>query len=108
MKGRTILWFGILLPVSAAVLFLLQRLLVPKYMGRVVEGAFIEEYYDEKSPHDVIILGDCEVYENLSPAVLVISQQMQHTVENQKCVFPDHGMAVFQPLIFHTSAFFNG
>lgn len=70
MKGRTILWFGILLPVSAAVLFLLQRLLVPKYMGRVVEGAFIEEYYDEKSPHDVIILGDCEVYENLSPAVL--------------------------------------
>lgn len=55
---------------SAAILWLLQRLLVPKYMGRVVEGAFIEEYYDEKTSHDVIFLGDCEVYENVSPVVL--------------------------------------
>lgn len=51
-------------------LWLLQRLLVPKYMGDVVEGNFIAEYYDEEKDHDVIFLGDCEVYENFSPLVL--------------------------------------
>lgn len=48
----------------------LQRLLVPKYMGKVVEGAFVAEYYKDRTPHDVIILGDCEVYENISPVSL--------------------------------------
>jgi len=51
-------------------LFLLQRLLVPKYVTDVVEGAFIAEYYQEEKDHDVIFIGDCEVYENFSPAVL--------------------------------------
>ena len=51
-------------------LWFLQRLLVPKYMGDVVEGNFIAEYYDEEKDHDVIFLGDCEVYENFSPLVL--------------------------------------
>lgn len=48
----------------------LQRLLMPKYMGRVIEGAFIEEYYEETTSHDLLILGDCEVYENISPVTL--------------------------------------
>lgn len=47
-----------------------SRLLVPKYMGQVVEGAFTEEYYKDESPHDLLILGDCEVYENISPVTL--------------------------------------
>lgn len=51
-------------------LFLLQRLLVPKYVDGVVEGAFVEEYYKEKKDFDVIFVGDCEVYENFSPVVL--------------------------------------
>ena len=51
-------------------LFLLQRLLVPKYVDDVVEGAFVAEYYQEVKDHDVIFVGDCEVYENFSPAVL--------------------------------------
>lgn len=51
-------------------LFLLQRLLVPKYVDDVVEGAFIAEYYKEEKDHDVIFIGDCEVYENFSPAAL--------------------------------------
>lgn len=67
---RRLLWPAVLLPFSAAVLLLLQHLLVPKYMGQVVEGAFIEEYYKENTPHDVIFLGDCEAYENVSPVVL--------------------------------------
>lgn len=62
--------FLISLLVSGIVLAGLQRLLVPKYMGQVVEGAFIGEYYNENTDHDVLFLGDCEVYENLSPVVL--------------------------------------
>ncbi|MCD8083984.1 MAG: SGNH/GDSL hydrolase family protein [Clostridiales bacterium] len=56
--------------VSLLILWAAQRLLEPKYMGRVVEGAFIGEYYQEHTAHDVIFLGDCEVYENISPVVL--------------------------------------
>ncbi len=60
--------------VSAAVLlaafYLLQRLFMPKYMSSVVEGAMIAEYYGEKKDHDVIFIGDCELYENISPLVL--------------------------------------
>ena len=48
----------------------LTRLLVPKYMGQVTEGAFIGEYYEDKSSHDLLILGDCEAYENISPVAL--------------------------------------
>ena len=59
---------------SAAVVLLglglLQRLLMPKYASDVVEGALIAEYYSEEKDHDVIFIGDCEVYENFSPAVL--------------------------------------
>ncbi len=52
-------------------LFLLQCLLVPKYVDGVVEGAFIAEYYEEENKDfDVIFIGDCEVYENFSPVVL--------------------------------------
>lgn len=51
-------------------LYLLQRLLVPKYAAEIVEGAMIAEYYQEEKEHDVIFIGDCEVYENFSPQVL--------------------------------------
>lgn len=51
-------------------LFLLQKLLTPKYVDGVVEGAFVAEYYQDAKDHDVIFVGDCEVYENFSPAVL--------------------------------------
>lgn len=56
--------------VVAVSLFGLQRLLVPKYMSDVVEGRLIAEYYDEEKDHDVIFIGDCEVYENFSPKIL--------------------------------------
>ena len=51
-------------------LWLLQRLLMPKYVTGVVEGALIAEYYPEEKNHDVIFIGDCEVYENFSPQIL--------------------------------------
>ena len=52
------------------VLFLLQRLLMPKYMTDIHEGAMIAEYYDSPKFHDVIFLGDCEVYETYSPCIM--------------------------------------
>lgn len=51
-------------------LYMLQRLLTPKYMSGVVEGAMVSEYYDEVKDHDVVFVGDCELYENISPVVL--------------------------------------
>lgn len=57
--------------VILVVLWLLQRLLVPKYVDGVIEGAFIAEYYEEENKEfDVIMVGDCEVYENITPLVL--------------------------------------
>lgn len=54
----------------AAALLFLNALFMPKYLSEVPEGALIAEYYREKAPHDVIFIGDCEVYENFSPDVL--------------------------------------
>lgn len=51
-------------------LFGLQRLVTPKYMDDILEGSFIEEYYDETTNHDVIMVGDCEIYENFSPITM--------------------------------------
>ncbi|MCL2030426.1 MAG: SGNH/GDSL hydrolase family protein [Oscillospiraceae bacterium] len=63
------------LPVAAAAAFILllaavQRLLMPKYMDGVYEGRLVAEYYSEEKFHDVIFIGDCELYENVSPAAL--------------------------------------
>lgn len=49
---------------------LLQKLLMPKYMTDIVEGALIAEYYEEEKDHDVVFIGDCEVYENFTPVLL--------------------------------------
>lgn len=51
-------------------LYILQRLLMPKYMSGIIEGSLIEDYYKEEKNHDVVFIGDCEVYENISPITL--------------------------------------
>lgn len=51
----------------------LQRLVMPKYDGTddmPLEGNFTAEYYKETTEHDVLMVGDCEVYENLDPMYL--------------------------------------
>lgn len=70
MKKKIWITLLLLLMGSGVILAGIQRLLIPKYMGQVVEGAFIHEYYQEDTPHDVLFLGDCEVYENISPVTL--------------------------------------
>lgn len=66
-------WIGCLCVLLATLLLLgfLQALVQPKYMTVSREGALIAEYYNEKDPsHDVIFIGDCEVYESFTPPTL--------------------------------------
>jgi len=46
---------------------LVSRLLSPKYMTDLEEGSMISAYYSQAKDHDVIFIGDCEVYANFSP-----------------------------------------
>lgn len=52
------------------VVSLATMLLQPKYMTDLVEGSFISQYYREAGDHDVVFIGDCEVYANFSPMEL--------------------------------------
>lgn len=61
-------WMGAL--VLGLAVWFLQALLMPKYMSETPEGALIGEYYRETSGHDVLFIGDCEVYETYSPVTL--------------------------------------
>lgn len=56
--------------VTARLLGFLQALVMPKYMSVSREGALIAEYYREDTPHDVLFIGDCEVYESFTPPTL--------------------------------------
>lgn len=62
-----------LLPVTAVLLAfallltIATLLLQPKYMTDLEEGSFISQYYREAGGHDVVFIGDCEVYANFSP-----------------------------------------
>ncbi len=67
---KRLIGFLIFLAAAVTVIFLLQRLLMPKYMSDIPEGAFVEEYYEETTEHEVLFVGDCEVYENFSPITL--------------------------------------
>ena len=71
MKKKSTLTLPAALCVALAVLWLLQALLVPKYMDeKTWEGALIAEYYQNAGNNDVVFIGDCEVYENFSPITL--------------------------------------
>ncbi len=48
----------------------LNRLVAPKYMTSLREGSMLSQYYREYGGHDVIFIGDCEVYANISPMEL--------------------------------------
>lgn len=56
-KKKTVLYIVSALVVALAGLWLLQRLLEPKYMHGIVEGAMIAEYYNEDMDHDVVLSG---------------------------------------------------
>lgn len=70
-KGARLLVILAALLMLVTVFTVLQGIFMPKYSFKnLPEGALVAEYYDEKNPHDVLFVGDCEVYENYSPVVL--------------------------------------
>ncbi len=70
MKNKSKILLCVALVLALALLWLLQALVTPKYMGSVKEGALIGEYYQNAGNNDVVFIGDCEVYENFSPITL--------------------------------------
>ena len=69
-KRRIFVYISFIIILLAS-LYLLQRLFMPKYVHGIVEGSLIEEYYmEENKDHDLVFIGDCEVYENFSPITL--------------------------------------
>lgn len=64
---KTLLSVAAVLTAFVLVLGLVTALLQPKYMTELVEGSMICQYYREAGGHDVIFIGDCEVYANFSP-----------------------------------------
>ena len=71
MKKRIWIPSVCLVLVAVCVLQLASLLLEPKYMETNREGALIAEYYNEDVYfHDVLFIGDCEVYESFTPPTL--------------------------------------
>ena len=64
--------FRILITIVIFILLFLffTRLLSPKYATSLVEGSMISQYYNESKDHEVVFIGDCEVYANFSPMVM--------------------------------------
>lgn len=69
MKKTLILCTCILLATVLCLGFV-QMLVMPKYMTTSRDGALIAEYYNETTNHDVVFIGDCEVYESFTPPTL--------------------------------------
>ena len=76
MKRKMKTTASVLTVILAFVLLLgfFTTLLQPKYMEDLVEGSMISQYYREYGDHDVIFIGDCEVYANFNPMELYREQ----------------------------------
>ena len=64
---KTVLSVTAVLLIFVLVFGLVNRLFQPKYMDDLVEGSMLSQYYREAGDHDVIFIGDCEVYANFTP-----------------------------------------
>ena len=72
----------------------LNKLLSPKYMDSLIEGSMIAEYYEEEKNHDVIFIGDCEVYANFSPMVMYEQEGITAYVRgtSQQLIWQSYGI----------------
>lgn len=68
MKKRILIWLSSILAVALLFAYV-QVLVTPKYIDNP-EGALIGEYYGSTMDHDILFIGDCEVYETFVPTVL--------------------------------------
>ncbi len=70
MKKRILISVASVLLI-ALILTLCSFLVVPKYTDpKLYDNRLMGEYYAEAGGHDVIFIGDCEVYESFIPAVM--------------------------------------
>ncbi|MBQ8140147.1 MAG: SGNH/GDSL hydrolase family protein [Clostridia bacterium] len=70
MKKRILITLAAILVICLLLAFL-QTLVIPKYADdKTKEGSLVSEYYAEAGGHDVLFVGDCEIYESFVPAVL--------------------------------------
>lgn len=62
----------IALAILAAIPAVLTPILTPKYLTVSKEGSLTEEYYRSvaETDHDVLFVGDCEIFESFVPAIL--------------------------------------
>ena len=60
----------IIILVFVGIFYFLNILMMPKYQDSLVEGSFTSEYYKSPKNHEVIFIGDCEVYANFNPMIL--------------------------------------
>lgn len=60
----------IIILIFIGIFYFLNILMMPKYQDSLVEGSFTSEYYKSLKNHEVIFIGDCEVYANFNPVVL--------------------------------------
>ena len=71
---KTVIRVLIIIVIFILLFVLLNMLLQPKYAETLVEGSMISQYYTEPKDHEVIFIGDCEVYANFSPMVMYEEQ----------------------------------
>lgn len=69
MKKNKIIYLLLFL-LSISILYMVQLVFMPKYINDIQEGNLVEEYYLEETNHDVLFIGDCEVFSNISPITL--------------------------------------
>ena len=69
-KGFTVIGIVLSCIVCFGALTAVSRLTAPKYHDTLIDGHLTGEYYDETTEHDVLFIGDCEVFEHFSPVTL--------------------------------------
>ena len=76
------------------VFWFLNILVSPKYMESLVEGSMISEYYDTPKNHEVLFIGDCEVYANFSPLVLYEEEGISSYIRgsSQQLIWQSYGI----------------
>ena len=76
------------------VFWFLNLLVSPKYMESLVEGSMISEYYDSPKNHEVLFIGDCEVYANFSPMVFYEEEGISSYIRgsSQQLIWQSYGI----------------
>lgn len=73
MKRKRVLYALLTLVLCGGMLVFLGKLTLPKYASGIVEGGLVDDYYEEVeagNTHQVLFIGDCEVYESFTPPTL--------------------------------------